>query len=146
MHLYSVDASASNATARQLTQGKWEIESAALSATRKRSTSRARRASGRAAHLLDASQCEIGGERTKLTSMTAARAAKSHRRQHHWSHLLGRHEAHEVYVMPEQAGRVAKQVTTTPTDEWRSFKWVEPQLITYKTRDGVDRLRAPLHA
>jgi dipeptidyl aminopeptidase/acylaminoacyl peptidase len=29
-------------------------------------------------------------------------------------------------------------VTTTPTDEWRSFKWVDPQLITYKTRDGVD--------
>ena len=29
-------------------------------------------------------------------------------------------------------------MTTTPTEEWRSFKWVDPQLITYKTRDGVD--------
>ena len=29
-------------------------------------------------------------------------------------------------------------MTTTPTEEWRSFKWAEPQLITYKTRDGVD--------
>jgi dipeptidyl aminopeptidase/acylaminoacyl peptidase len=45
---------------------------------------------------------------------------------------------HEVYVMPNKPGAVAKQVTTTPTDEWRSFKWAEPQLITYKTRDGVD--------
>src|SRR2546427_1729865 len=32
MHLYSVDATAPNATARPLTQGKWEIESAALTA------------------------------------------------------------------------------------------------------------------
>ena len=40
--------------------------------------------------------------------------------------------------MPNRAGAAAKQVTTTPTEEWRSFKWVDPQLITYKTRDGVD--------
>ena len=40
--------------------------------------------------------------------------------------------------MPNRAGAAAKQVTTTPTEEWRSFKWIEPQLITYKARDGVD--------
>ena len=45
---------------------------------------------------------------------------------------------HEVYLMPNRAGASAKQVTTTPTDEWRSFKWVDPQLVTYKSRDGVD--------
>src|SRR5207245_11492047 len=45
---------------------------------------------------------------------------------------------HEVYLMPNRPGAAATQVTTTPTEEWRSFKWVEPQLITYKTRDGVD--------
>ena len=40
--------------------------------------------------------------------------------------------------MPNRAGAAAKQVTTTPTEEWRSFNWIDPQLITYKTRDGVD--------
>ena len=29
-------------------------------------------------------------------------------------------------------------MTTTPTEEWRSFKWIEPKVITYKARDGVD--------
>jgi dipeptidyl aminopeptidase/acylaminoacyl peptidase len=45
---------------------------------------------------------------------------------------------HEVYLQPNRAGASAKQITTTPTEEWRSFKWADPQLITYKTRDGVD--------
>jgi dipeptidyl aminopeptidase/acylaminoacyl peptidase len=45
---------------------------------------------------------------------------------------------HEVYLMPNKPGAFATQVTTTPTDEWRSFKWVDPQLVTYTTRDGVD--------
>ena len=30
------------------------------------------------------------------------------------------------------------QVTTTPTEGWRSFKWADPQLVTFKARDGVD--------
>ena len=36
MHLYSVDASAPQAAARQLTQGKWEIDDVALSADQKK--------------------------------------------------------------------------------------------------------------
>jgi len=40
--------------------------------------------------------------------------------------------------MPNRPGAAATQVTTTPTEEWRSFKWIEPQLVTYKTRDGVN--------
>jgi dipeptidyl aminopeptidase/acylaminoacyl peptidase len=44
----------------------------------------------------------------------------------------------EVFVMPNRAGAAGTQVTTSTSEEWRSHKWVEPQLITYKTRDGVD--------
>ena len=29
-------------------------------------------------------------------------------------------------------------MTTTPTEEWRSFKWIDPKVITFKARDGVD--------
>ena len=43
----------------------------------------------------------------------------------------------EVYVMPNTAGATARQVTTTPTDEWRSFKWADPEVLTFKARDGV---------
>ena len=44
----------------------------------------------------------------------------------------------EVYVMPNTPGATARQVTTTPTAEWRSFKWIDPKVITFKARDGVD--------
>src|SRR5207248_9608748 len=64
----------------------------------------------------------------------------------HTNYTLSLHDAlpiystkpHEVYVMANRPGAVAMQVTTTPTEEWRSFKWIDPQLITYRTRDGVD--------
>ena len=41
---------------------------------------------------------------------------------------------------------MAKQVTTSTTDEFRNFKWIDPKVITYKTRDGQDvyaRLMTP---
>ena len=44
----------------------------------------------------------------------------------------------EVYVMPNAAGAPATQITTTPTEAWRSFKWIDPKVITFKARDGVD--------
>jgi dipeptidyl aminopeptidase/acylaminoacyl peptidase len=43
----------------------------------------------------------------------------------------------EVYLMPNTAGATARQVTTTPTAEWRAFKWADPQIVTFKARDGV---------
>ncbi len=44
----------------------------------------------------------------------------------------------EVFVMPNRAGAAATQITTTPTEEWRSFNWIDPQVITFKARDGGD--------
>jgi dipeptidyl aminopeptidase/acylaminoacyl peptidase len=44
----------------------------------------------------------------------------------------------EVYLMPNTPGAEPRQVTTTPTEEWRAFKWIDPKVITYKARDGVD--------
>jgi dipeptidyl aminopeptidase/acylaminoacyl peptidase len=29
-------------------------------------------------------------------------------------------------------------VTTTPSEEWRGFSWIDPKVITYRARDGVD--------
>jgi dipeptidyl aminopeptidase/acylaminoacyl peptidase len=31
-----------------------------------------------------------------------------------------------------------QQVTTTPIEEWRSFRWIEPEVIMFKARDGMD--------
>jgi dipeptidyl aminopeptidase/acylaminoacyl peptidase len=44
----------------------------------------------------------------------------------------------EVYLAANTPGAKATQVTTTPTEEWRSFTWIDPKVITFKARDGVD--------
>jgi dipeptidyl aminopeptidase/acylaminoacyl peptidase len=80
-----------------------------------------------------------GGPRTRITSMTGANEAtvSPDERSLAIIHSYSNKPA-ELYVMPFTAGAPAKQVTTTPTEEWRSFKWIDPKVITYRGRDGAD--------
>ncbi|HEX7137538.1 MAG TPA: alpha/beta fold hydrolase [Vicinamibacterales bacterium] len=137
MHLYVVDASSPGATARQLTQGKWEITDVALSQDRSRFYFTSTEVHPGERHLY--SMSVDGGARTRLTSMTGASAGEVSPDDRTIGLIYSfANKPHEIYLMPNQAGAAAKQVTTTPTDEWRSFTWAEPQLITYKSRDGAD--------
>src|SRR5581483_1395151 len=43
----------------------------------------------------------------------------------------------DLFVMPFQPGASPVRVTTSPTEEWRAFKWIDPKIVTYTTRDGV---------
>ena len=137
MHLYTVDATVAGASARQLTEGKWEIESLSLSNDRNKFYLTTTEVHPGERHLY--AMPIDGGARTKLTSMTGGHAGEVSPDDSTVGLIYSySNKPHEVYVMPNRAGAAASQVTTTPTDEWRSFKWVDPQLITYKTRDGVD--------
>ncbi|HEV3057480.1 MAG TPA: prolyl oligopeptidase family serine peptidase [Vicinamibacterales bacterium] len=137
MHLYTIDAAAAGATARQLTQGKWEITDIALSGDRKKFYITSTEVHPGERHLY-AMPIE-GGDRTKLTSMPGGNAGDVSPDDSTIGLVYSfSNKPHEVYVMPNRPGASAKQMTTTPTDEWRSFKWIDPQLVTYKTRDGVD--------
>ncbi len=137
MHLYTVDAATPGAAAKQLTEGKWEITDLALSQDRKTFYLTSTEVHPGERHLY--SMPAAGGPRTKLTSMSGANAGEVSPDGstigliHSFSN-----KPHEVYIMANRAGAEARQVTTTPTEEWRSFKWLDPQLITYKSRDGVD--------
>jgi dipeptidyl aminopeptidase/acylaminoacyl peptidase len=44
----------------------------------------------------------------------------------------------EVFLMANSPGAAARQITTTPTAEWRGFSWIDPKVITFRARDGVD--------
>jgi dipeptidyl aminopeptidase/acylaminoacyl peptidase len=44
----------------------------------------------------------------------------------------------ELYLMPFRAGAEMTQVTTSSTEEWRAFKWIDPKIVTYKARDGAE--------
>jgi len=137
MHLYTLDATDPQPAAHQLTQGKWEIESLRVSLERKKFYITSTEVHPGERHIY--AMASDGGARTKLTSMTGGSAGEVSPDDTTFGIIYSSStKPHEVYVMANRPGAPAKQVTSTPTDEWRSFTWVDPQLITYKTRDSVD--------
>ncbi|HVJ26407.1 MAG TPA: alpha/beta fold hydrolase, partial [Vicinamibacterales bacterium] len=137
MHLYTLDVSADGARARQLTEGKWEIASAELAADGRKFYITSTENHPGERHLYTVST--EGGARTRITSMTGSNDATVSPDQS----TLGLVYSYstkppEVFIMPNQPGAQARQITTTPTEEWRAFKWIDPKVITFKARDGVD--------
>jgi len=145
MHLYTLDAAEGGAQPKQMTSGRFELTSATLSPDKKRFylTSTERHPGERHFYSMPID----GGPRAQITTMTGAHAVEVSPDDA----MLGvvysaSNKPPEVYLMPNRVGAEAKPVTTTPTEEWRSFKWIEPQIITFKARDGVEvsaRLYAP---
>jgi dipeptidyl aminopeptidase/acylaminoacyl peptidase len=136
MHLYVVDAVAERAPAKQLTEGKWEIENVAMSHDKSKFYLTSTEVHPGERHIY--AMPIDGGARTRLTSMTGASAGDASPDDSTFGIIYSAStRPHEVYLMPNRAGAEAKQVTTTPIDEWRSFKWIDPQLVTYRTRDGA---------
>ena len=137
MHLYTLDVSADGATPKQLTEGKWEITSAELAGDGKKFyvTSTENHPGERHLYTVPVD----GGARTKVTSMTGSNDATVSPDDS----TLGLVHSYstkppEVYVMPNRPGAQARQITTTPTGQWRAFTWIDPKVITFKARDGVD--------
>jgi dipeptidyl aminopeptidase/acylaminoacyl peptidase len=137
MHLYTLDVSDSSSKAKQLTSGKWEITSAELARDEKKFyvTSTEQHPGERHLYTVPLE----GGARTKITSMTGAHASEVSPDESTVGLVYSYStKPPEVYVMPNTAGAAATRVTTTPTEEWRSFNWIDPKVITFKARDGVD--------
>jgi len=137
MQVYAVDAAADHAAARQLTQGKWEIQSATLSPDRKQFYLTTSEAHLGERHLY--SMSVEGGERRRVTPMAGSSVGVVSPDAGAVGFVYSySNKPPEVYVMPNTPGAAPRQVTTSPSEEWRSFKWADPQLITYKARDGAD--------
>jgi dipeptidyl aminopeptidase/acylaminoacyl peptidase len=137
MHLYTLDVSDPSAKAKQLTTGKWEITSAELARDEKKFyiTSTEQHPGERHLYTVPLD----GGTRTKITTMVGSNAAVVSPDESTLGLVYSySNKPPEVYVMANQAGAKATQITTTPTEEWRSFNWIDPKVITYKARDGVD--------
>ena len=80
-----------------------------------------------------------GGGRTKITSMTGSNEAEVSPDDSTLGIVYSySNKPPEVFVAPNQPGAAATQVTTTPTAEWRSFKWIDPKVTTFAARDGVE--------
>jgi dipeptidyl aminopeptidase/acylaminoacyl peptidase len=137
MQLYALDASSDRPAPKQLTSGKWEITSAELSADQSRFYLMSTEIHPGERHLF--SMPISGGARTRVTTMTGSNQAEVSPDDSTLGLVYSySNKPPEVYLMPNRAGATAAQITTTPTEEWRSFKWADPQLVTFKARDGVE--------
>jgi dipeptidyl aminopeptidase/acylaminoacyl peptidase len=137
MHLYTLDVTDADAKATQLTSGRWEVSSAELSRDGGRFFITSTEEHPGERHLY--SVPAAGGARTKITAMAGSNQAEISPDET----MLGLVHSYsttppEVYLMANEPGARATQITTTPTEEWRSFKWIDPKVITFKARDGVD--------
>ena len=137
MHLYSLDVTAASPRAVQLTSGKWEVSSAQLSADRRTVFLTTSEVHPGERHFYTMSV--DGGARTRLTTMTGSNEATVSPDEKTLAIVYSyTTKPPELFVMPFSVGAEAKQVTTTPTEEWRTFKWIDPKIITYKARDGAE--------
>lgn len=137
MHVYTLDVSADNAKPKQITAGKWEVTAAEVARDRKKFYVTSTENHPGERHLYTVST--EGGARTRVTKMTGSNEATVSPDES----VLGIVHSYstrppEVFLMANQPGAEAQRVTTTPTDEWRTFNWIDPKVITYKARDGVD--------
>jgi dipeptidyl aminopeptidase/acylaminoacyl peptidase len=137
MHLYTVDTTAERAERKQLTFGQFEIDTVALSPDGGTFYIQSTEQHPGERHVYAMSV--DGGARTRLTTMTGAFAGEISPDNSTVGGIYSTaNRPPEIYVMANRAGAQAKQITTSTSEEWRGFKWVVPQLVTYKARDGVE--------
>ena len=137
MHLHVVDAAQPGAVPEQRTAGRFEVASVELSRDKRTFYLVTNEVHPGERHMYE--MPVAGGPRTRLTTMTGSNTGEV---SPDGAMIALIHSSAtrppEVFVMPNKAGAPTQQVTTTPTEEWRSFRWLEPEVITFKARDGMD--------
>jgi len=133
-HLYTVRLDGTGL--RQLTSGEWEVAAVAVSPDEKRFLLTSSEASPFERHVY---QMEFdGSRRTRITGPAGhhdAYPSPDGRRLavvHSYSN-----RPPELYVMENRAGASMRQVTDSPTEAWRSFPWIDPEIVRFRARDGA---------
>ena len=134
-HLYSVNVA--NGTRKALTSGKFEVQQAQVSRDKKSIYFTSNEVHPGEQHFYKMSV--TGGERTALTKMTGSNDATLSPDE---SKLLIRYSSStqpwELYLQDNQANVTPTKITNSTSEEFRSYAWREPQIITVKATDGTD--------
>ncbi len=136
MQLYTVDATAESPSRTAITQGHFEIDRVELSSDGAHFYLESSETHPGERHIYRVSV--DGGSRERLTTAAGAhQASVSPDREMLGLISSAANRPPEVFLMPNRATATPTQVTTSTSDEWRGFRWVEPQLIQYQARDGA---------
>jgi dipeptidyl aminopeptidase/acylaminoacyl peptidase len=137
LHVYAQDVTAGPGSANALTSGKWEVTSAQLSSDRKTLFLQTNEVHPGERHFY--TMPVTGGPRTRITTETGSHDVTISPDEKSLAIVYSYStKPPELFMMPLAAGAKPVKVTTTPSEEWLNFKWIDPKVITYKTRDGAD--------
>jgi len=137
MHLYTLDVSRPGAEAAPLTSGRWEVTQAERSPDRRKIYFASTEAGPAERHVYTVPV--DGGPRTRLTTAPGASEAKASPDEK--TLALVHSEANQppdVYLAPNRPPGEPRRITTSSSEEWRSYPWLAPPLVTYKARDGAE--------
>ena len=136
-HLYTV--SIDGGAPVQLTSGKFEVFDVRLSEDKSKFYLTTSEVSFFERNLY--SMSFDGGPRTRLTSMPGNNQATVSPDQTKLAILRSfSNKPTELYIAPNKTGTTEaeiKQVTDSPTDEWKSYNWIAPPIVNFKARDGA---------
>ncbi len=131
-HLYT--AAADGSGLRQLTRGNWEVHSVDVSPARDRFFLHSNEGSPHEAHFY---QMNFDGiRRTRITTMpgrqdaTTSPDGKRLAIVHSYAN-----QPPDLYVADNRAGAGARRITTSPTSEWSSYRWIVPAIVHIPASD-----------
>lgn len=137
MQLYTVDVTEDSPSRKAISSGRFEIDSVQLAPKGDRFYLESTEQHPGERHLYAVSV--DGGARARLTTTTGAHSGAISPDDTAFGLVSSSaNRPPEVFVMSNRAGAEAARVTTSYSDEWSGYKWVEPQLVTYKARDGAE--------
>jgi dipeptidyl aminopeptidase/acylaminoacyl peptidase len=145
-HIYLLDVTGD--TKKQLTSGKWEVQTLQLSRDKKTFYFTANMDQPGVTNYYRVPVA--GGEPIKLTSMKGM-SEVSLSPDEKWLAIRYSYtnKPWELYLQPNKPGAAAVQVTHSTTAEFNSYPWRDPEIITFKNRYGSDvyaHLYLPAHA
>lgn len=134
-HLYLVNVTTGNK--KQLTSGKWEVQSLELSKDKKTFYFTANIEHPGITHFYRMSVS--GGNPVKLTSMKGGNQVELSPDEK-WLAINYSYsnKPWELYLQPNKPNARAVQVTHSTTAEFKSYPWRVPEMITFKNRYGND--------
>lgn len=136
-HLYTMGLDGGEP--QQLTSGRWEVTDVEIAPDKARFYLTTSEVSSGERQVYAMSFA--GGERVRLTTMAGNNQATVSPDQSTLAVVYSySNKPPELYLIPNKSGTSeaeAKQITTSPTDEWRAYNWIDPPIVQFKARDGA---------
>ena len=134
-HIYTMAADGSDR--KQLTSGKWEVDEARVSSDGRWFYFASSEVSPFERHFYRMSV--NGGKRERITTVKGGHDVSVSPDGKLLADVYSSsNRPPDLFVMPFAAGGTMSRLTTSPTSDWLSFKWLDPEIVMIPASDGVE--------